>query len=78
MNNLIKIQQILTKIAKVKGDDLTVESKLADIKGWDSLSQIKLIIALEAEFKVKLATTEIMKLHTVRDIINSIEKNNKC
>lgn len=39
-------------------DDMTAN----DIEGWDSLTHLNLVIALEKRLKVKFATAEISKL----------------
>ncbi len=44
----------------------------ADIEGWDSLSHINLIIALERAFKVKFATAEISRLKEAGQNIGSL------
>jgi acyl carrier protein len=40
----------------------------ADVEGWDSLSHIDLIVALEREFKIKFTTAEISKLKNVGEL----------
>jgi acyl carrier protein len=42
----------------ILSDDLTAE----DVAGWDSLTHINLIVAVEKRFKIKFATAEISKL----------------
>jgi acyl carrier protein len=51
-------------------DDLTA----ADVEGWDSLSHINLIVAVEKEFKIKLTTADIRALTTVGDFIALIAR----
>ena len=40
----------------------------ADVDGWDSLSHIDLIVALEREFKIKFTTAEISRLKNVGEL----------
>jgi acyl carrier protein len=54
--------------ALVLRDDLTA----ADVDGWDSLSQIDLIVAVESEFGIRLTTGEVRKLRNVGDFVKVI------
>ena len=46
----------------------------ADVDGWDSLTHINLIVAVEKEFKIRLTTAEVRGLNNVGDFISLIEK----
>jgi acyl carrier protein len=50
--------------------NLVVHGELtaADVEGWDSLSHINLIAAVEKEFKLRFTTSEIMALANVGDL----------
>ncbi|HNO26340.1 MAG TPA: acyl carrier protein [Leptospiraceae bacterium] len=45
-----------------------------DVKGWDSLNHINLILATEKLFKIKFTTKEIQTLPNVGSFIELIEK----
>lgn len=55
-------------------DDLDVsrETTAADVEEWDSLSHIRLVVALEREFGVKFSNAEIEGFENVGDLIDSI------
>ena len=46
----------------------------ADVEGWDSLSHINLIVAVEKAFKIRMTTAEVRKLCNVGDFIALISK----
>ena len=48
--------------------ELLPQMTAADVEGWDSLSHIDLIVALEREFKIKFTTAEISKLKNVGEL----------
>ncbi len=50
-------------------DDLTAN----DVDGWDSLSYVNLIIAIELEFGIEFKQKEIQKFSNVGELINSIQ-----
>ncbi len=56
-------------------DDLVItEATTAnDIEEWDSLSHIRLIVALERKLKIKFRNSEIEEMTNVGDLIRVIE-----
>jgi acyl carrier protein len=51
-------------------DDLTAK----DVKGWDSLSNVDLVVAVEQRFKIKLTTREVVSLKNVGELVRLVEK----
>lgn len=45
-----------------------------DVEGWDSLSHVNLIIAVEIEFGIEFTQAEIRTFENVGALINAIEK----
>ncbi len=45
-----------------------------DVAGWDSLSHIDLIVAVERAFGVSFTTREVMSLANVGDLMRLIER----
>jgi acyl carrier protein len=56
-------------------DDLAITpvTTAADVEDWDSLSHIRLVVAIEREFGIKFANAEIEGLQNVGDLIDAIE-----
>lgn len=55
-------------------DDLTLEDTTTadDIEEWDSLSHVRLIVAIERHFKVKFSNSEIEGLKKFKDMVDLI------
>jgi acyl carrier protein len=51
-------------------DDMTA----ADVEGWDSLSHINLVVAVEKDFRIRLTTSEVRGLNHVGDFIDLIAR----
>ena len=70
----------LTKIFRsVFGDDqLVVSPALSskDVRGWDSLRNIRLMLTIERTYKVRFSASEIGKLNCVEDLVRLIQT--KC
>lgn len=45
-----------------------------DIKEWDSLMHINLIVAVEKEFRIRFTTGEVMSLQNVGDLTDTIAR----
>jgi acyl carrier protein len=55
-------------------DNLVLERATCahDIEGWDSLAQIRLVIAIEKTLSLKLSSAEISNLSNVGDMVDLI------
>jgi|TARA_B110000858_G_C17384207_1_gene285182 acyl carrier protein len=72
-NEVIKIISKETKIKLTKNNKAT---KTVLQFRWDSLQHIKIIIAIEKKFKVKIGISAVDKLHDIKSIVNFIKKFN--
>ena len=56
-------------------DELAVspETTASDVEEWDSLSHIRLVVAIEREFGFKFSNAEIEDMDNVGDLIRAIE-----
>jgi len=70
-----RLQDIFRDVFDKK--DLEIDNSMTanDIEEWDSLMHINLIIAIEKEFSIKLAVTELIQLKNIGDAIRLIEKS---
>jgi acyl carrier protein len=55
-------------------DDLIAVAAMTakDVDGWDSLSNLRLIMAVEKEFKVKFSAAEVGKLKNLGELAEMI------
>lgn len=44
-----------------------------DVSGWDSLSNIRLVVAVEEEFGIQFSTGEVAGLKNVGEFVNVIQ-----
>lgn len=66
---LLEIQDIMRDVFDV--DDLVISENTTadDVEEWDSLSHIRLIVAIERKFKFKFKNSEIERLKNVGDLV---------
>jgi acyl carrier protein len=55
--------------------DLVVRPEMTagDVEGWDSLSHVNLIVAIEAGFSIKFTQKELLSFKNVGDLVTATE-----
>jgi len=71
--------QILSEIQRIMQDVFDDErividetSTANDVEGWDSLTHIQLIVAIEKHFKIKFSSKEILSWKDVGEMLGGI------
>jgi acyl carrier protein len=69
----------LTELFREVFDDDSIvlhrELTASDIEGWDSMAHLRLILAIEQRFGVRLPSTKIAGLKNVGDVIDLISSS---
>ncbi|MEM7774057.1 MAG: acyl carrier protein [Pseudomonadota bacterium] len=72
-----KIYERLTPIFRdvFDDDDVTPNEEMtaADVSAWDSLSNIRLVVAVEEEFRIQFSTGEVAGLKNVGEFVRVIQ-----
>lgn len=76
MNTMDKLTNIFRMV--FDDNDITIERHTTanDVDGWDSLSHVNLIVAVENAFKIRFSQKELLTFKNVGDLLSSIES--KC
>ena len=75
MNNLLpRLENIFQDVFDNPGLNITDRTTAASVPGWDSLTTINLIFAIEREFKIKFALGEIQDLNNVGEMVVLINR----
>ena len=72
-----RLSKIFNDIFDIKKFKLKKTTSAKDISNWDSINNLKLIIILEKEFKIKFDPNEIVEIKNVGELIKSIENKVK-
>jgi acyl carrier protein len=56
------------------GLQFTRDTAAYDVKGWDSVAQVSIILAVEQQFGIRLRTREIDGLRNVGDFIDLVRE----
>lgn len=76
MNNdeiIKKVNGIFVEVFNKPDIVINEKTTAKDVKEWDSLAHIQLVISLEKKFAIKFTAKEIRMWKSVGDIINSIK-----
>ena len=65
MIDFSRLKQVISDILVVDVNTINDNSSPDNIQQWDSLTHIKLVMALEAEFNVKLTPEDMMDMLSV-------------
>ena len=71
-------QEILEKLAPIFSEtfeediELTPNLSAADVENWDSLGNIRFIVAIEQKFSIQFTTGEIANLKNVGELVDAI------
>jgi acyl carrier protein len=69
---LSEIQAIFRDILDEETVVLTEETTANDVDGWDSLTHIQLVVAIEKHFKIKFTSKEILSWKNIGEMLESI------
>ncbi len=72
------VREELTTVFRDVFDDTALslrdEMTAKDVEGWDSLTNIDLVVAVEKHFKIKLTTRDVVALKNVGELIALVMK----
>jgi acyl carrier protein len=70
-------EQLNNIFRDVVGDDsisLKPDTTAEDIEGWDSVTNVSLIVSIEINFKIKIRTDEMESLKNVGEMVKLIQR----
>jgi len=72
-DNQLKLDAIFTRV--FDNPNLKVEPHMTanEVDGWDSMSHMQLIVAVEKEFGIKISGAEVMRMKNVGDLMEIID-----
>ena len=69
---LAKVEEIFREELELDDLVLTDETTAEDVEGWDSLTHIQLIVAIEKQFKIKFTSKEILSWKNVGELVDCL------
>jgi acyl carrier protein len=73
INNILEeINSIFRRELDEDDIEIKYETVAKDVDGWDSLSQIHLVVSIEKHFKIRFTASEIQKFKNVGEMCEVI------
>ena len=72
MNIEEKLKEIFATTFNAQSDKITLQTRQNEFENWDSLGQLRLIMAVEESFNVSFAIDEIASMTTFERILNKV------
>lgn len=69
-----KIKEIISRIIKVRPDQIENDDDLVDKHGMDSMARIEIMTELEKEFDVTIDDNEALQLRSVHKCVEILNK----
>jgi acyl carrier protein len=75
MDNLLPtVQDIFRDVFDQPDLVITRESNAQTVEDWDSFAHLNLVIAIERQFKIKFALSELQESKNVGDLLDLVHK----
>ena len=78
MNNIKdKLDSLFLLIFKIQKDKNKTHCNYKNIKKWDSLNHVNLILTIESKFRIQIKPEESFKLISYKEILDYLKKKVK-
>ena len=75
MDNLLPtVQDIFRDVFDQPDLVITRESNAQTVEDWDSFAHVNLVVAIERQFKIKFALSELQESKNVGDLLDLVHK----
>jgi acyl carrier protein len=74
MNTMEKLNALFRRVFNNDSIELTPQTTANDVDGWDSLSHMNLILAIEVEFQVEFSQKEAFGFQNVGELATCIDQ----
>lgn len=68
-----RVRDVMMDVFEIDELSITLATTARDIEQWDSLSHVRLVVAIERAFKIRFTNAEIESLKNVGDLIARID-----
>lgn len=63
-----KLKSVILAVLRLDDFDLRDDTVASEVPGWDSLTHVRLLTAVEEAYGVRFRSLEVLRLHNVGDL----------
>jgi len=63
-----RLKKVILKVLKLGDFDLQGSTKAFQVPGWDSLSHVSILSAIEKEYRIRFKISEVLSLNNLEDL----------
>jgi len=67
---LSRVRQVIAKQFSVAPDTITRDTAAMDVSGWDSVTHVYLLLAIEREFGARIPDDRVFSMDNVGDLVD--------
>ena len=69
-----RLKSVISRELDLEDIELDAGTRAESVPGWDSLSHLRIILAVEAEYGVRFSTLEVLKMKQVGDLQELVDR----
>jgi acyl carrier protein len=69
---LHRIRQIVANTVGPINIEISESTMASQVEGWDSLTHVQIVVAIESEFNVRLSSSEIAQLENIGSLVDIV------
>ena len=69
-----RLKRIILGVLKIDEFELLSSTTAKDVPGWDSLSHLSILTAIEKDYQIRFKTMEVLRLKNVGDLQGLIDR----
>jgi len=63
-----RLKSVILRELNLQDFPILVETNAVDVPGWDSLSHVRILAAVESEYGIRFRGLEVMRLKKIEDL----------
>ena len=69
-----RLKSVILKELDLDDFEMTRTTTADSVPGWDSLSHVRIILAIEVEYSIRFSTLDILKMTEVGDVQDVVDR----